>query len=658
MNNDFRLISMYIGDFDCLRKQMINFCSDYTTSVVENKNSKRKYLWLMVKYGQTLPNDFFALNEGNEGNGCVKSVTTIIGKNGAGKTSLARLFCNLPASDERKRDCKVVVIYELNGVLKAYSTVANVKIEKQLGVGKVSQIVPETDNCFSWPYKFFYYSPHFTTEQLDIYTTGYHADNQTHEEGDVVSDISTTNLMLHPDGNSESLIRMGMSQLSLFDVDEKIRLFEFVSAYKRKAEQLGIRVEKHDGKRCAVHSNHPLSMFKIPMPSSVSIGIHHEGFRLAIRKMADYVETCRREESGVQKKIYPGPRSSIEELRDPVGEYLRTVIGVFDQFGKQPNQYSLVVNVFMSYAARYIEECGMLNSSSSFPATKLRQGFLVSLKGFITGGGWQDDEQIIQFFREHVPDLPIGEDGNVGADGRLSNSPSEMIKILQKFVALNKVHVNRGQPTVRISENIVHIWLEDAEAFNDVCRLVQLHGSLRVISAFLKFDVCPHMSSGEMCFLSLFSRLHHFVGKVSDDENVVVFLDEAETTLHPEWQRCLVAYCIRFFEVFLPSKRYQLIFASHSPMLLSDIPKGNVCCLDRDKKGYCYVREIDADNTFAANIYDLYATSYFLTGGPIGDFARSKIQNLQKQEDEKIVNLVGDELLKRLLQRKVGVCDN
>ena len=92
-------------------------------------------------------------------------------------------------------------------------------------------------------------------------------------------------------------------------------------------------------------------------------------------------------------------------------------------------------------------------------------------------------------------------------------------------------------------------------------------------------------------------------------------------------------------------------------MLLSDIPKGNVCCLDRDKKGHCHVRRIAADNTFAANIYDLYATSYFLTGGPIGDFARSKIQNLQNQEDEKIVNLVGDELLKRLLQRKAGVCD-
>ena len=39
-------------------------------------------------------------------------------------------------------------------------------------------------------------------------------------------------------------------------------------------------------------------------------------------------------------------------------------------------------------------------------------------------------------------------------------------------------------------------------------------------------------------------------------------------------------------------------------MLLSDIPKGNVCCLYRDKKGNRRVRSIAAYNTFAANIYE------------------------------------------------------
>ena len=87
-------------------------------------------------------------------------------------------------------------------------------------------------------------------------------------------------------------------------------------------------------------------------------------------------------------------------------------------------------------------------------------------------------------------------------------------------------------------------------------------------------------------------------------------------------------------------------------MLLSDVPKGNVCCLYMDKKGKCYVRNIAADNTFAANVYDLFDTSYFLTGGPIGDFAQAKIRGLTKKDDGKIIELVGDELLKRLLQRR------
>ncbi len=648
MNDAFRLISMYVGDFDCLKKQIINFCSDYTTNIVRNGNQKRKYLRLAVQYEQSLPNDFFSLNEGNEGAGCVKSVAAIIGKNGAGKTTLARLLCNLASSDERKPQWTVVLIYELNGKLKAYSTSQQVEIN-------AGTVECEVDPHFNWPYRFFYYSPHFTTEQLDVYTIGYHASRQTHENGESVSDISTTGLMIHPEGNSELLLQGRNSQSSIFDVDEKVRLFEFLARYHEKYDGALAETRRLPRKNRGGRLRDPLCRFNIPQPDAISIGVHTEGLFAAIRDMSEKVESCKRDEAGVQKQIFATMKSSPGELRDPVGEYLRTLIEPFEQFRKSQSRYGLIVNVFMSYAARYIQECGLFNPS--FPNELLRRGFLSALKKFINSGDWSSEEKIKRFLEENPPPQRLAADGSEGILGKISLL--ELIGLLQVFRIRSDEQKNSSRPTVRFDG--IHVVLlcrlDDDTTLKDVCRLVKLHGLSREISSFMKFDVLPHMSSGEMCFLSLFSRLYHFVGKVPDDENVVVFLDEAETTLHPEWQRCLVAYCIRFFEVFLPSKRYQLIFASHSPMLLSDIPKGNICCLDRDKKGHCYVRRIAADNTFAANIYDLYATSYFLTGGPIGDFARSKIQNLQNQEDEKIVNLVGDELLKRLLQRKASVCD-
>ena len=640
LHKTFRLISMYIGDFDCLKRQLLQFCSDYKTSIVHVSSNE---LHLNVKHKQVLPTNFFELGEDSEGNGCVNSVSAIIGKNGSGKTTLARLFCNLSASDDRKPNWKVVLIYEVNGSLHAYSTFQQVKIND-------GSVKCDFDSLVNWPYSFFYYSPHFTTEQFDVYTIGYHADRQTREEGDFVSDISTTGLMLHPEGNSELLLRGGRLQSSIFDTDEKIRLFEFISRYYTKNEEFLMGDDAPSSGRRGRHARNPLNKFTIPKPTAISIGIHTEGFMAAVRDMSDKVEACKRKEGGVQTQIYSTLRSSPEELRDPVGDYLSVLMDSFEQFIKGRNRYGLVCNVFMSYAARYIQECGMFNPS--FPTEILQRGFLLALKNFMVGGGWTNDENIKEFLRANPPSLS---QGGVGLDAASQGNPMlELVELLQKFCECSKSQVPKERPVVSFDnrEKVLLCRLDDDSVLKDVCRLVRLHGDSRKISSFMKFDVLPHMSSGEMSFLMLFARLYHFVDKVPSGSNVVVFLDEAETTLHPEWQRCLVAYCIRFFEIFLPNRQYQLIFASHSPILLSDIPKGNVCCLDRNKKGECYVRNIAVDNTFAANVYELFDTSYFLKGGPIGDFAQAKIRGLTRSDEGKIIGLIGDELLKRLLQRR------
>ena len=121
----------------------------------------------------------------------------------------------------------------------------------------------------------------------------------------------------------------------------------------------------------------------------------------------------------------------------------------------------------------------------------------------------------------------------------------------------------------------------------------------------------------------------------------MIFLDEAETTLHPEWQRRLVGYFIRFFEVFIPHRHYQLVFASHSPVLLSDIPVGNCCFLERIEQNTNGVRKVfarrhdfegaeDCQNTFGANCYDLFRSAFIMKNGAIGEFSSLIIGRLLK----------------------------
>jgi hypothetical protein len=62
---------------------------------------------------------------------------------------------------------------------------------------------------------------------------------------------------------------------------------------------------------------------------------------------------------------------------------------------------------------------------------------------------------------------------------------------------------------------------------------------------------------------------------------------------------------------------------THSPFILSDIPKSNVLFLENGKP-------VDPmqENTFGANIHSLLKNGFFLSGMPMGDFAKQKINAL------------------------------
>ena len=197
-------------------------------------------------------------------------------------------------------------------------------------------------------------------------------------------------------------------------------------------------------------------------------------------------------------------------------------------------------------------------------------------------------------------------------------------------------------------------------------------------SDFLSFEFFPRLSSGEMSFLSMWGRLYEFVRERESERHkydVMVFLDESETALHPSWQRKLVWYTIWFFEHFAPHARAHLLFASHSPILLSDIPKSNVHFMfgDSRKRGRQQKELARLADTFAANVFDLYRLSFFMNEGTVGKFASMKVNGMLRKvssrkelfndqcisvvdEDlERTVKLIGDPFIRRYLIRRLGI---
>lgn len=170
------------------------------------------------------------------------------------------------------------------------------------------------------------------------------------------------------------------------------------------------------------------------------------------------------------------------------------------------------------------------------------------------------------------------------------------------------------------------------------------------------------MSSGERAIYTFFSRLigeifgkqgeihHAAINKIIHDnkydgKTIIILLDEPDLQLHPEWQQKFIDILLQLLWLYFPKVKFQIIITTHSPILLSDIPKNNVIFIDKNFDGSSRVcNEVDFNETFAANIHSLYNNSFFLDGIPIGCFAKRKVEELYDKINNDVLsdNIIED----------------
>lgn len=183
---------------------------------------------------------------------------------------------------------------------------------------------------------------------------------------------------------------------------------------------------------------------------------------------------------------------------------------------------------------------------------------------------------------------------------------------------------------------------------------------------FLLFDT---LSSGEKQIIYTLGttvyQLHH-LNSVDDSKIqypcVNIIFDEIELYYHPEYQKELVNRMLNLIgNMTLGTvKHINMIFATHSPFILSDIPRDHILYLENgnDVSGDVEV------NPFGANINDVLRSSFFLEEGFMGEFVSKKLlelidylegnnrkRNNTKWEHtaEQVIKAVGDPFLKARL---------
>lgn len=174
-----------------------------------------------------------------------------------------------------------------------------------------------------------------------------------------------------------------------------------------------------------------------------------------------------------------------------------------------------------------------------------------------------------------------------------------------------------------------------------------------------------NMSSGENQLLTLLTSLFAAIERAKH-KNILILLDEIEVSMHPAWQKEIIKILVDSLNVKAreEQKRIQIIMATHSPFILSDLPLNSTILLERDDFGNT-IRKDGLDGqptTLGANIHELYSHSFFLNGGLIGEYAKRRInevantlisassdQTINWSHLEKFINQVGEPIIKARL---------
>ncbi|HAZ36592.1 MAG TPA: hypothetical protein DDW58_03355 [Clostridiaceae bacterium] len=241
----------------------------------------------------------------------------------------------------------------------------------------------------------------------------------------------------------------------------------------------------------------------------------------------------------------------------------------------------------------------------------------------------------------------------------------EFIEIVDRYEELNILATStwykQVQNFLEDYDKIKNIEIEQTinYGFNPLIELIieQYNNKKTIYSRMINIIPQP-MSSGEIALINIFATVYSAMKKRTSG-SILLIIDEIDAFLHPKWQQDILTHITRWINEseFFYKKKVQLVVATHSPIILSDIPRDNIIYLKEPFEVYP-----SGQLTFGANISTLFYDSFFMEKGSIGAIARREIQwaidnientNLNLDNRKRlvyIINNIGDKFLRENLK--------
>jgi len=199
--------------------------------------------------------------------------------------------------------------------------------------------------------------------------------------------------------------------------------------------------------------------------------------------------------------------------------------------------------------------------------------------------------------------------------------------------------------------------------------LFEIANTIRNNPKYFKFGWCKSngdvikLSSGQEQILSMFSRISFAYEELKqipifekldgitkkEISNIIITLDEPDTYLHPEWHRRLLKWLFEYIKSKFESINVQLIITTNSPILAGDVLKKDIVFLGENKGN-------SIEETFSRNLLSLFKETFSMDS-LIGEFSSGKIKDLigevkkgqreKREEQLKLINMIGEPVIKR-----------
>ncbi len=595
------LIYVWVESYRCLKKCGFKFDSKYT---VDFQRDKMK---LEIKSNENyIDNILYGKNIG---------VTAIVGDNGAGKSTVLDFIRGIIFDNENfKKEASGYIAWDENGKIKIYSFM-NPKLVVEKPLLEVDTFL-QNDTFgliyFSDLLDLKYYNNHFDDGE-DVIT------NIPEEE---VGPFSFRNRdWIQYNISTSYLLRNNLDNvLNYFHEEIKKQLYFYKSIREEVKHALPFPVPSS----ITVELSYlDINIFNNVLDDRLSsyeyMGIRHKGenntssFTIGMLKQLKRIY-----ESKTTKNLQPITVNQIVEW-DIFIVYIYNLLKKRKDENKERDNYDEVDNVLKEMF------CKKLPDEDSF--------FNILNSIFESYNSTLDFKEYKMLYKNIQQFLIKGSKGDIDIIFKIPINILNLLRFTMIQESYGKGTIDEGfyQSVIDGNEDLEYKYMEKMgwdgkRNMDDFLALFTAYANITYNIDFFVFNW--GMSSGENSMFSLFSRLYDVMEriKLQNINDIILILDELDYLYHPRWQQRIMKSLIGFLRNTYSHIAFQIILTTHSPVLLSDIPKPNIIFIKKyDKEG---TTEKDHSQTFAANIATLYYDSFFMENGSIGEISHGCIENL------------------------------